>query len=308
MSGADGRALIRAMPGVFVLIWATGFIVARYAMPHAPPFSFLLLRYVFSIVCFLAWIMWAGVRWPATGRQWLHLGVTGILMHGLYLGGVWAAVKGGMGSGLSALIVGIQPVLTAIWLSVVSGAGSGAAGQNVDARVNGRQWLGLLLGFAGLVLVVWRKLTQGSPGDYVTAANMSWAMVALVAITAGTLYQKHFVKPCDVRSANAVQLMAAALVTAPLAWLEADAIHWNAEVVGAMAWSVLGLTLGGSSLLYMLIQRGAAASVASLMYLVPPTTAIIAWILFDEPITVATVLGIALTAIGVSLVVRRKNV
>src|SRR5690606_3735549 len=123
MSGADGRALIRAMPGVFVLIWATGFIVARYAMPHAPPFSFLLLRYVFSIVCFLAWIMWAGVRWPATGRQWLHLGVTGILMHGLYLGGVWAAVKGGMGSGLSALIVGIQPVLTAIWLSVVSGAG-----------------------------------------------------------------------------------------------------------------------------------------------------------------------------------------
>lgn len=297
MNGMDSRSLIRAMPAVFVLIWSTGFIVARFAMPYAPPFSFLMMRYLLSIACFMAWIAWAGVRWPQTGLQWIHLGITGVLMHGLYLGGVWAAVKGGMGSGLSALIVGIQPVLTAIWLSVVAGAGH---------RVSGRQWLGLLLGFAGLVLVVWRKLTQGNPGDYVTAGNMTWAIAALVAITAGTLYQKRFVKPCDVRSANAVQLIAAALVTAPLAWLEPESVHWNAHVVGAMAWSVLGLTLGGSSLLYLLIQRGAAASVASLMYLVPPTTAAIAWALFDEPITFATVLGTALTAIGVSLVVRTK--
>lgn len=303
MSQADTRTLIRAMPAVFVLIWATGFIVARYAMPHAPPFSFLFLRYLFSIVCFLAWIYWAGVRWPQTGMQWVHLGVTGVLMHALYLGGVWAAVKGGMGSGLSSLIVGIQPVLTAIWLSVISGT----AGPSAGYKVSGRQWLGLLLGFVGLVLVVWRKLTQASPGDYVTAANMSWAIAALLAITAGTLYQKRFVKPCDVRTANVAQLMAAALVTAPLAWLESDVIQWNAQVVGAMAWSVLGLTLGGSSLLYMLIQKGAAASVASLMYLVPPTTAVIAWMLFDEPITTATVAGIALTAIGVSLVVRNRN-
>lgn len=295
MTAADSRALVRSMPAVFVLIWSTGFIVARYAMPYAPPFTFLLLRYLLSVACFTLWIVLAGVRWPQTGLQWIHLGVTGMLMHGLYLGGVWAAVKGGMGSGLSSLIVGIQPVLTAIWLSAVAGAGH---------RVSGRQWLGLLLGFAGLVLVVWNKLTHGSPNDHVTATNMAWALVALVAITAGTLYQKQFVKPCDVRSANAVQLLAAALMTAPLAWLEPDSVQWNAEVVGAMAWSVLGLTLGGSSLLYLLIQRGAAASVASLMYLVPPTTALIAWILFGEPITLATVLGTALTAVGVSLVVR----
>ncbi len=287
--------LIRWMPAVFVLIWATGFIVARYGMPHAPPFTFLLYRYLLSIACFGVWIAIARVRWPRTGVEWLHLGVTGALMHGGYLGGVWAAVKGGMGSGLSALIVGIQPVLTAVWLSVTGTAMS---------RVSARQWLGLLLGFAGLVLVVWRKLMQGQAGDHVTATNLAWAVFALLCITAGTLYQKRFVKPCDVRSANTVQLLAAALVTAPLALLEPEAFRWNAQSAGAMAWSVLGLTLGGSSLLYLLIQRGAAASVTSLMYLVPPTTAVMAWLLFNEPITLTTVVGIALTAFGVALVVR----
>ncbi len=287
--------LIRLMPAVFVVIWATGFIVARYGMPHAPPFTFLLVRYLLSIGCFLLWITIARVRWPQTGLQWIHLAVTGMLMHGGYLGGVWAAVKGGMGSGLSSLIVGIQPVLTAIWLSAVA---------SNTHRVSRRQWLGLLLGFAGLVLVVWRKLTQGSPGDMVTPVNLSWAILALLCITAGTLYQKRYIKPCDVRTANTVQLIAAAIITAPMALLETEAFRWNLESAGAMAWSVLGLTLGGSSLLYLLIQRGAAASVASLMYLVPPTTALIAWVLFGEPITVATVVGIALTAFGVALVVR----
>ena len=294
-SDDTAATLIRLMPAVFVVIWATGFIVARYGMPHAPPFSFLLYRYLFSIGCFLVWIAIARVRWPQTGMAWIHLGVTGMLMHGGYLGGVWAAVKGGMGSGLSSLIVGIQPVLTAIWLSAMA---------SDTHRVSKRQWTGLLLGFAGLVLVVWRKLTHGSPGDMVTPVNLSWAILALLCITAGTLYQKRFVKPCDVRTANTVQLIAAAIVTSPIALLETEAFRWNLESAGAMAWSVLGLTLGGSSLLYLLIQRGAAASVASLMYLVPPTTALIAWVLFGEPITLATLVGIALTAFGVALVVR----
>lgn len=289
------NAWLRAMPWVFVLIWSTGFIVARYGMPHAPPMSFLAVRYALSILCFLPWIWLAAVKWPASRSQWLHLSVTGILMHAGYLGGVWAAVKAGMGSGLSALIVGLQPVLTAIWLSSVGGQGS---------EVSRRQWLGLLLGFAGLVLVVSHKFSGGGPGDTATWLNLSLAVLALFSITVGTLYQKRFVQPCDVRSANAVQLTAALAVTLPLALLEAETMRWNAELVGAMAWSVLGLTLGGSSLLYMLIQRGAAASVTSLMYLVPPCTAVIAWVLFDEPITLVTVLGIALTAFGVSLVVR----
>lgn len=290
----DNRWL-RAMPWVFVLIWSTGFIVARFGMPHAPPMKFLAVRYALSILCFLPWIWVTGVKWPASQKQWLHLSVTGILMHAGYLGGVWAAVKAGMGSGLSALIVGIQPVLTAIWLSAMGGA---------DGRVSRRQWVGLLLGFAGLVLVVSRKFGSGGPGDHANWINLTFAVLALFSITAGTLYQKKFVKACDVRSANTVQLLAALVVTLPLALLEAETIQWSGEMMGAMAWSVLGLTLGGSSLLYMLIQRGAAAQVSSLMYLVPPCTALIAWLLFDEPISAVTIAGIALTAFGVSLVVR----
>ena len=291
--GTSDNAWLRAMPWVFVLIWSTGFIVARYGMPHAPPMSFLAVRYALSILCFLPWIVLAGVKWPSDRPQALHLAVTGVLMHAGYLGGVWAAVKAGMGSGLSSLIVGIQPVLTAIWLTSVGGH-----------DVSRRQWLGLLLGFAGLVLVVSRKFGAGGPGDSANWLNLSFAVMALFAITAGTLYQKRFVQPCDVRTANTVQLAAALVVTLPLALLEAETMHWNAELVGAMAWSVLGLTLGGSSLLYMLIQRGAAASVTSLMYLVPPCTALIAWVLFAEPITATTIAGTALTAFGVSLVVR----
>lgn len=289
----DNNAWLRAMPWVFVLIWSTGFIVARYGMPHAPPMSFLAVRYALSILCFLPWIVLAGVKWPSDRRQALHLAVTGVLMHAGYLGGVWAAVKAGMGSGLSSLIVGIQPVLTAIWLTSVGGQ-----------HVSRRQWLGLLLGFAGLVLVVSRKFGAGGPGDSANWLNLSFAVAALFAITVGTLYQKRYVQPCDVRTANTVQLAAALAVTLPLALLEAEPMRWNAELAGAMAWSVLGLTLGGSSLLYMLIQRGAAASVTSLMYLVPPCTALIAWVLFAEPITATTLVGTALTAFGVSLVVR----
>jgi drug/metabolite transporter (DMT)-like permease len=216
-------------------------------------------------------------------------------MHALYLGGVWAAVRAGIGAGTSALVVGLQPVLTAIWVSAVQGA---------EHRVAPRQWLGLALGLAGLVLVVWRKLGAGE----VTVFNLSLCLLALAAITTGTLYQKRFVGPCDVRTANTVQLIAAFAVTAPLAWLEGTPLGapttWHPELAGAMAWSVLALTLGGSSLLFMLIQRGAATRVTSLLYLVPPCTAVMAWVLFDEALGALVLAGLALTATGVWLVVR----
>ena len=289
--------LIRAMPAVFVLIWSTGFIVAKFGLPYAPPLTFLAIRYTLSILCFLVWIMLARASWPRGGSQWLHLGVTGVLMHAGYLGGVWMAVKGGMGSGLAALIVGLQPVLTALWVSWMPAA----ADAQGDATVTKRQWLGLILGLGGLLLVVSRKF---GTGHEVTALTLAATVVALLSITAGTLYQKRFVRAADVRSANAIQLAAALLVTLPLTLFETEAIVWNHQFIGAMAWSVLALTLGGSSLLYLLIQRGAATAVTSLLYLVPPTTALMAWALFDELITTATVLGTALTALGVSLVVR----
>jgi drug/metabolite transporter (DMT)-like permease len=290
--------LLRAMPAIFVVIWATGFIVARYGMPHAPPMKFLAMRYVLSVACFLLWALLARAAWPRGGRQLGHLAVTGILMHAGYLGGVWGAVKLGMGAGLSSLLVGLQPVLTAMWVAAWGG------------RVAPRQWGGLALGLAGLLLVVWQKLGFGE----VNHVNLAFALVALVSITAGTLYQKRFVAPCDVRTANLVQLASAFVVTLPLALMETEAMRWtlpggglNGELAGAMAWSVLGLTLGGSSLLYLLIQRGAATTVTSLMYLVPPSTALMAWALFGEPITPLIVAGVALTAVGVSLVVRQPR-
>lgn len=297
-SAGSNNALIRAMPAVFVLIWSTGFIVAKYGLPYAPPLTFLAIRYVLSLVCFLIWIAIARVAWPRSRVQWLHLGVTGILIHAGYLGGVWSAIKGGMGSGLSALIVGLQPVLTAVWVSRMGDTAHG------DSRVSARQWVGLVLGLAGLLLVVSRKFGAGNEA---TPYTLAFAVFALVSITIGTLYQKRFVQAADVRSANAIQLGAALLVTLPFAFMESEPVVVTGEFIGALAWSVLALTLGGSSLLYMLIQRGAATAVTSLLYLVPPTTAVMAWLLFGELITVVTVLGTALTAIGVWLVVSRAG-
>ena len=281
------------MPWVFVLIWSTGFVVARFGMPHSPPMSFLALRYALSLLCFVGWISLAGVEWPRGREQWLHLAVVGVLIHAAYLGGVWSAVKAGIGAGTVALLVGLQPVLTAIWTALITSAAT-------QARVSMRQWFGLLLGLAGLVFVVWPKLGGGE----VTAWNLALAVFALVGITTGTLYQKRFVAPCDVRSASAVQLLAAFVVTAPLAALEGEPIVWHPHMIGAMAWSVLVLTLGGSSLLYMLLQRGAATRVTSLMYLVPPCTALMAWALFGESFTPQMLLGMLLTVTGVALVVR----
>ncbi|RYX87138.1 MAG: DMT family transporter [Bradyrhizobiaceae bacterium] len=280
---------LRAMPVVFVLIWSTGFIVARYGMPHAPPLKFLCIRYALTMAGFGLWVWLSKVALPLSRGQWGHLAITGILMQAGYLGGVWAAVHAGMGSGLVALLVGLQPVLTALWLA--------ANGSEVSRR----QWIGLALGFAGLVLVVARKLAVGTE---VSLLTMSLAFGALISMTVGTLYQKRFVAPCDVRSASMVQQAAALAVSLPFALAEVQSVEWTVESIGAMAWSVVALSLGGSSLLYMLIQRGSATAVTSLLYLVPPCTAVMAWLLFREPIGALTLAGILLTAIGVSMVVR----
>lgn len=291
--GRDPRdSLVTAMPAVFVLIWSTGFVVARFGMPHAPPLTFLGWRFSLSVAAFALWVAVSRAVWPRGRAQWVHLAVTGVLMHAGYLGGVWAAVKGGLGAGTTALVVGLQPVLTALWLSSRAGA----------QRVGVQQWVGLGLGLGGLVLVVWHKLGVGE----VTPVNLALAVFGLLCITAGTLYQKRWVQPCDVRTASAVQLAAAALVCTLLSLFEPGRMDWHPELIGAMVWSVLALSLGASSLLYLLIQRGAATTVTSLMYLVPPCTAVLAWWLFGEALGATVLAGTALTAAGVALVVRGR--
>ena len=277
------------MPWVFVGVWSTGFVVARLAMPHAPPLTFLTWRYALSLLAFGLWIRWAGVAWPQGRAQWGHLAASGVLMHAGYLGGVWAAVKAGIPAGVVALIVGLQPVLTALWVN-----------QRGHQAVAAAQWWGLALGLLGVGLVVWPRLTTGE----VTGLNLALSLGALAAITAGTLYQKAKVAPVDVRTGNFVQLLAAALVTAPLALLETDRMQWHPDLLLALAWSVLGLSLGASSLLMMLIQRGAANRVTSLFYLAPPCTAVMAWQWFGEPLGWPSVVGMALCAAGVGLVLK----
>ena len=289
------------MPWVFVLIWSTGFVVARLAMPHSPPFSFLTVRFALSALCLFAWIAIARAAWPVGRAQWGHLAVTGVLMQAGYLGGVWAAVKTGIGAGTVALLVGLQPVLTALWVTAT--LPRRAEAEKDAAKVSMRDWLGLLLGFSGLAFVVWPKLGTGE----VTPANLALAIVALLSITIGTLYQKRHVAPCDVRSASAVQMLAALVVCAPFALFEREAMDWHLNLVAAMAWSVGVLTLGGSSLLYLLIQRGEATAVTSLLYLVPPCTALMAWLLFGEAFTPLMTVGMALTVAGVAIVVRERR-
>ena len=293
-SASAATAWVSMAPAVFVLIWSTGFVAARFGMPHAPPMSFLAWRYLLSIVLLCVWVRLSRVAWPQGTVQWRHLLVAGMLLHGGYLGGVWAAVKLGLTAGAVALIVGLQPLLTAIWLSAQGGRG----------QISRWQWLGLALGFGGLVMVVGGKLGTHE----ISTLNLLLALGALASITVGTLYQKRYVEPVDVRSANTVQLIGALLLTAPLALLETESVQWVPSLLGAMAWSVLVLTIGGSSLLVWLIQRGAATQVTSLMYLVPPCTAVLAWMLFDEALTAPSLMGAALTVAGVALVVRRSGV
>ncbi len=273
----------------FVLLWSTGFIVARYGMPYSEPATFTTLRFMLVIAVMLPWLLLAKVRWPGV-RGCLHIAVVGVLMQAAYLGGVWGAVKLGMGAGLVALIVGLQPLLTAV------------AAPLVGERTGLRHWTGLGIGFVGVTLVVWDRLhVTGVDGQ-----AMSLVIMALVAITAGTLYQKRLCPPFDLRCGIFLQFAGALLAIAPFAmFAETRQITWNASMVGALAWSVLALSIGAASLLMILLRRGDATKVASLMYLTPATTAVLAWLLFQEPLTPLMMAGMAVTALGVASVAGR---
>ncbi len=277
----------RLMPGLFVLLWSTGFIGARMGMPHAEPLTFLSLRFALTALLLgSAAILWRA-PWPARRADWGHLAVSGILMHGVYLGGVFVAIRLGLEAGLAALIVGLQPLLVAAtspWL--------------LHERVGPRGWVGLCAGLVGVFLILARKLGTGSG----QVLGVGACVAALAGITIGTLYQKRFCTAQDLRSGNFVQFAAAAAACwAGALLVETRHIDWTPELVFALLWLVLVLSVGAITLLYLLLRRGAAAHVASLFFLVPPTTALIAWFLFGERLGPVEITGMLVAVAGVAI-------
>jgi drug/metabolite transporter (DMT)-like permease len=276
----------RFAPLLFVLLWSTGFIGAKLGLPHAAPLAFLLVRYllVLSLMTLVALAMRA--PWPRDPRQWFHIGVSGLLVHAVYLGGVFVSISKGLPAGVASLVVGIQPLLTAV-----------GAGWLLNEAVLPRQWLGLVLGFAGVTLVVSGKLGSGFGLDAL------WpALAALAGITLGTLYQKRFCHSFDWRTGAIAQFLPTAVATgAVVAFTDSYRVEWVPEFVFALTWLVLVLSVGAISLLNMLIRRGSAVNLASLFYLVPPCTALIAWLLFDERLAGMALVGMALAVWGVYL-------
>jgi drug/metabolite transporter (DMT)-like permease len=290
---------VRLAPWVFILVWSCGFVVAKYVTPYAPPLTFLAFRYL-GIVLLLGTIAWAAkVAWPSGKRLW-HTALAGVMMQAGYLAGCWMGIAQGMPAGVMALIVNLQPMLTAVFTVLFLTQ----AGQS---SVSPRQWLGLALGFAGVALVLATKLGA------VNYASFGWfaivlAFGALIAITVGTLYQKQFCPGVDPRAGQAVQSAASLCVTLPFAWLlETQPVLWTTPLWGALVFSVVVLSGVGTGLLLWLINRGAATQVTAYLYWVPPVSSVLAWVMFDERIALLAWPGFALVAAGVYLVVKTQT-
>lgn len=275
---------------LFVLVWSTGFIVAKYGMPYTDPMTFLSMRFAGVLVIMVPLSLWWRPSWP-TGRSMVHIAIAGLLMHVGYLGGVWSAIKLGMPAGLSALIVGLQPVLTAFLAA------------RLAEKVTPRQWAGLIFGFSGVAIVLADKLGF----DGVTFLGVSLCFIALISFTMGTIYQKRFCPMFDLRAGTMIQYAASLVVSGLLMLaLEPMTVSWTGELIGALIWSVVFLSIGAMSLWFVLLRQGAATRVSSLIYLTPATVAVMAWILFDEALSLWVAIGTLVTVIGVWLVTRAK--
>jgi drug/metabolite transporter (DMT)-like permease len=291
-------ALAAGAPWLFVLLWSTGFIGARLGLPFIEPFTFLGIR--FAIAASLLGLIALALRspWPRSRAQVGQIAITGLLLHAGYLGGVFFAVDRGMTAGLAALIVSLQPVLTAV-----------VAGRALGERVSGRQWAGLILGLLGVSLVVGEKLfLPGANLPVVTAATLTACLIALLSTTAGTLYQKRFGGQMPLLAGTALQYVAAGALMLPLALLfETRAVVWAPQLLFAMAWLVLVLSLGAILLLMLLLRLNSASRVASLFYLVPPATAVEAYLIFGERLGPLALLGLLIASAGVALVVVQRS-
>jgi drug/metabolite transporter (DMT)-like permease len=283
---------IFAAPGLFVVLWASGFIGAKFGLAYAEPLTFLALRMMALVLLLGVIVLVFRPEWP-NGAGALHSAVTGLMVHGLYLGGVFVSIENGLSPGLIALVVSLQPVLT-----------STIANRWLGERVAPRQWLGLLLGVIGVYLVVRERMATGETTPLAWAAAAS----ALIGITLGTLYQKRFGGGIDWRTAMWIQYAAAGVLFAlGAAIFETRSVQWTPEFLFALAWLVFVLSFGAIWLLYFLIRRAAATRVVSLFYLTPPLTALMAWALFDERLAPLMLVGMAICVAGVFLVMWRPG-
>ena len=284
-------ALSRLLPLFFVLLWSTGFIGAKYGLPYAEPLTFLVTRYALVIALMTLVALAMRAPWPANAREAAHIAVTGLLLHGIYLSGVFISIDRGLPAGISALVVGMQPLLT-----------GALAGLLLGERVSRRQWMGLALGFGGVALVVGSKASVDSLAPETLWHMVMPAVAALFGITAGTLYQKRFCPRFDLRTGSVVQFLPTLAVSAIIA-LNTETMHieWTGDFFFALGWLVVVLSVGAVSLLGLLIRSGSAVNVSSLFYLTPPATALIAWAMFDERLSALAIAGMGVAVGGVWL-------
>jgi drug/metabolite transporter (DMT)-like permease len=286
------RLAIATAPALFVLLWSTGFIGARYGLPYIEPLTFLAVRMVFAVVIMAGIALAGGARWPDANEVG-HSLVAGSLVHGLCLGGVFTAISQGVPAGISALVLGLQPIVT-----------STLANRFTGENVTRLQWVGLALGLVGVLLVLHDRniMLAGSVLGWVASFS------SLIGITLGTLYQKRYCGDIDWRTGNLIQYAGAGvLFTLGAFAFETREIHWTGELIFAMAWLVLVLSVAAVGLMYWLIRRSPATGFASLFYLVPVVTAFFAFILFDERLDPISLLGMVICAGGVALVNRSTS-
>jgi drug/metabolite transporter (DMT)-like permease len=288
-------SLTTLAPAVFVVIWSTGWIVAKYAAPFADPLTFLALRFSVAMGVVGALVVLLRAEWPKSPAAILHAMASGVLLHTIYLGGVWWAIAQGMPVGVSALIAAVQPLLTAA-----------LAARLAHEKLKPIHLIGIFLGFLGVIGVIAPKLSGLSAGGL---SDLGLAVVvniaAMVSVTLGTFYQKKFVASGDLRSITALQYVGAFITTLPLAFaLEPMRIEWRWETWAGLAWSVIVLSIGAIGLMLMLIRRGAVSKVAALIYLVPPTAALQAYLMFGETLTLVQIGCMMIAAFGVYLATR----
>lgn len=280
-------------PWLFVVLWSSGFIVARLVAPYADPLTFTSLRFVVVIALLAGIAFLSGAPWPKTRREIGANAVAGILLHGLYLGGVFWAVKHGLPAGIAGLFSGLQPLVTAMVAKPLLGEDVGL-----------KRWIGILLGFSGTALVLSPKI--GAVEGAIPGMALAVAALAFAGFTAGTIWQKLTGGKMDLRTGNVVQFSAALIPVAALALLtEEGRLDPVPELFAGLFWSVFGLSIGAIMLLLVLIKRGAVVQTASLLYLVPPVTALMAWIGFGETFNLIQLIGMGIAAFGVALATRQ---